>query len=121
MGKTPTHKNKGKRGHKLSHKTARRTKSALAPPDMMWKAFHLQTVKARAAAAAALGFAASSVASLTPPAGARRASLRRRTRTCRAWASFTATSPGTHPGCNAQPPPCVVIACSHHARRQAAL
>lgn len=47
MGKTPTHKNKGKRGHKLSHKTARRTKSALAPPDLMYKAFHLQNVEVR--------------------------------------------------------------------------
>jgi hypothetical protein len=45
MGKAPPHKNKGKRGHKLSHKAARRTKSDLAPPDLMWKAFHLQTVK----------------------------------------------------------------------------
>jgi hypothetical protein len=46
MGKGPGHANKGKRGHKLSHKAARRTKSALAPPDMMFAAFHLQTVKA---------------------------------------------------------------------------
>jgi hypothetical protein len=45
MGKAPIHKNKGKRGHKLSHKAARRTKSDLAPPDLMWNAFHSQSVK----------------------------------------------------------------------------
>lgn len=49
MGKGPGHNNKGKRGHKLSHKSARRIKSALAPPDMMWEAFHApQEIKARA-------------------------------------------------------------------------
>ena len=47
MGKAPNNRNKGKSGHKLSHKAARRTKSALAPPDMMWKAFHLHTVEVR--------------------------------------------------------------------------
>jgi hypothetical protein len=56
MGKGPGHANKGKRGHKLSHKAARRTKSALAPPDMMFAAFHLQTVKA--CAVGRRGFAA---------------------------------------------------------------
>jgi len=40
MGKGPGHNNKGKRGHKLSHKTARRAKSVLAPADLMWEAFH---------------------------------------------------------------------------------
>lgn len=48
MGKGPGHNNKGKRGHKLSHKSARRTKSALAPADLMYQAFHAsQEVKVR--------------------------------------------------------------------------
>lgn len=41
MGKTPTHKNKGKRGHKLSHKTARRAKSLSSPADLIYAAFHV--------------------------------------------------------------------------------
>ena len=50
MGTGPGHNNKGKRGHKLSHKTARRIKSALAPPDLMWEAFHApQEIKVRCA------------------------------------------------------------------------
>jgi hypothetical protein len=48
MGKGPGHNNKGKRGHKLSHKSARRIKSALAPADLMWEAFHApQEIKVR--------------------------------------------------------------------------
>ena len=50
MGKGPGHNNKGKRGHKLSHKTARRAKSVLAPADLMWEAFHAPAeVKVRSA------------------------------------------------------------------------
>ena len=40
MGTTPKHKTKGKRGHKLSHKSARRAKSLSAPADLVFDAYH---------------------------------------------------------------------------------
>ena len=47
MGKTPTHKNKGKKGHKLSHKTARRAKSLSAPADLVFDAYHANQARGR--------------------------------------------------------------------------
>ena len=68
MGKGPGHNNKGKRGHKLSHKTARRAKSVLAPADLMWEAFHAPAeVKVRSAERARLGLCADERSSQSKP------------------------------------------------------